>query len=153
MWTPACGENGYGRLYKVRAVLNAILENSQRCYSPNKHIAIDEGMIAFNGRLSFWQYMPAKPTKYGIKVWMAVDWKNGCVINYDVYLGSEEGVWRIHGLGHDVVMKMIQPYMNKNHVYFDNFFSSLVLLEHLELQQTYACSTVQCNRKGLPASA
>ena len=36
--------------------------------------------------------MLAKPTKYGIKVWMAVDWKNGCVINYDVYLGSEEGV-------------------------------------------------------------
>ena len=154
MWTPACGENGYGRLYKVRAVLNAVLENSQRCYAPNKHIAIDEGMIAFNGRLSFWQYMPAKPTKYGIKVWMAVDWKNGCVIYYDVYLGSEEGVWRIHGLGYDVVMKMIQPYMNKNHhVYFDNFFSSPVLLEHLELQQTYACSTVRCNRKGLPASA
>ena len=50
-------------------------------------------------------------------------------------------------------MKMIQPYMNKNHVYFDNFFSSPVLLEHLELQQTYACSTVRCNRKGLPACA
>ena len=44
--------------------------------------------------------------------------------------------------------------MNKNHhVYFDNFFSSLVLLEHLELQQTYACSTVRCNHKGLPACA
>ena len=49
---------------------------------------------------------------------------------------------------------MIQPYMNKNHhVYFDNFFSSPVLLEHLELQQTYACSTVRCNHKGLPACA
>ena len=98
--------------------------------------------------------MPAKPTKYGIKVWMAADSKNGYVINHDVYLGSEEGVRRIHGLGYDVVMKMIQPYMNKNHhVYFDNFFSSPVLLEHLELQQTYACSTVRCNRKGLPACA
>ena len=51
--TPAHGKNGYDQLYKVRLVLNAILENSQRCYSPNKHIAIDEGMIAFNGRLSF----------------------------------------------------------------------------------------------------
>ena len=57
-------------------------------------------------------------------------------------------------LGYDVVMKMIQPYMNKNHhVYFDNFFSSPVPLEHLELQQTYACSTVWYNRKGLPACA
>ena len=49
---------------------------------------------------------------------------------------------------------MIQPHMNKNHhVYFDNFLLSLVLLIHLELQQTYACSTFRCNRKGLPACA
>ena len=67
--TPARSENGYDRLYKVRAVLNAVLENSQRCYSPNKHIAIDQGMIAFKGRLLFQQYMPVKPTKYGLKVW------------------------------------------------------------------------------------
>ena len=51
-------------------------------------------------------------------------------------------------------MKMIQPHVNKNHhVYFDNFLLSLVLLIHLELQQTYACSTFRCNRKGLPACA
>ena len=82
--------------------------------------------------------------RIGIKVWMAADSKNGYVINYNVYLGSEEGIQRIHGLGYDVVMKMIQPSMNKNrHVYFDNFFSSPVLLEHLELQQTYAFSTVR----------
>ena len=111
--TPARGEKGYDRLYKVRPVLNAVLENSQRCYSPNKHIAIDEGMIAYKGRLSFQQYMPAKPTKYGIKLWMAADSRNGYVINYDVYLGSEEGVQRIQGLGYNVVLKMIQPYMNK----------------------------------------
>ena len=148
------GEEGYDRLFKVRRVLNATSENSQRCYSPNKHIAVDEGMIAFKGRLSFRQYMPAKPMKYGKKVWMAADSKNGYVVNFDVYFGSKEGAQRIHGLGYDVVIKMIKPYMNKNHhVYFDNFFSSTVLLEHLELQQTYACSTVRCNRKGLPTCA
>ena len=42
--------------------------------------------------------MPAEPTKYGIKVWMAADSKNGYMINYNVYLGSEEGVRRIHHL-------------------------------------------------------
>ena len=151
MKNPAPGEEGYDRLFKVRPVLNATLENSQRCYSPNKHIAVDEGMIAFKGRLSFRQYMPAKPTNYGIKVWTAADSKNGYVVNFDVYLGSEEGAPRIHGFCYDVVMKMIEPYINKNHhVYFDNFFSSTVLLKHLELQQTYACSTVRCNRKDLP---
>ena len=43
-------------------------------------------MIGFRGRLSFRQYMPAKPTKYGIKVWMVADSGNGYVLNFDVYL-------------------------------------------------------------------
>ena len=44
--------------------------------------------------------------------------------------------------------------MNKNHpVYFDNFFSSVTLLEHLEANGSYACPTVRCNRKDLPQYA
>ena len=45
----------------------------------------EEGMISFKGRLSFRQYMPAKPTKYGIKVWMCADSATGYVLNHDVY--------------------------------------------------------------------
>ncbi|KAK3735138.1 hypothetical protein QZH41_000008 [Actinostola sp. cb2023] len=151
---PARGHANHDRLYKVRPILSAVLQNIQQCYSPTKNIAIDEGMIAFKGRLAFRQYMPAKPTKYGIKVWMAADSNNGYVLNYDVYLGSEQGNQRIHGLGYDVVMKMARPYLNTNrHLYFDNFFSSPKLVQHLEEQNTYACSTVRCNRKEMPPCA
>ena len=67
--------------------------------------------------------MPAKPTKYGIKVWMAADSSNGYVVNFEVYLGSEEGHHRMQGLGYDVVMNMVLLYLNSNrHVFFDNFF-------------------------------
>lgn len=38
-------------------------------------------------------------------------------------------------------------------ILFDNFFPSPMLQEHLEHQQTYACSTVQYNHKGLPNCA
>jgi len=55
----------YERLYKVRPIFD--------------HISVDESMIAFQGRLSFRQYMPAKPTKYGIKVWTAADSSNACL--------------------------------------------------------------------------
>ena len=55
-------------------------------------------MIAFKGTLSFRQYMPVELTKYGIKVCMAADLKNRYIINYNVYLGSEESVPRIHDL-------------------------------------------------------
>ena len=58
----------WGRINKIRQV-----------YHPRKNISVDEGMIAFKGRLAFGQYMPAKPVKYGIKVWMAADASNGFV--------------------------------------------------------------------------
>ena len=51
-------------------------------------------------------------------------------------------------------MHIVRPFFNRNHhVFFDNFFSSPVLLGHLLAQQTYACSTVRCTRKELPRCA
>ena len=150
---PARGDANYDRLYKVRPIFDYILNKCKTNFKPTKNISVDEGMIAFQGRLSFRQYMPAKPTKYGIKVWMAADSSNGYVLNFDVYLGKEGTHRRIYGLGYDVT-KLIRPFMNKNHhVYFDNFFSSTTLLEHLEANKTYACATVRCNRKDLPRCA
>ena len=67
----------YDRLFKVRPILDNISEKIQNVFEPSKNLSIDEGMIAFKGRLSFRQYMPAKPTKYGIKVSMAADSSNG----------------------------------------------------------------------------
>ena len=50
--------------------------------------------------------MPAKPTKYGIKVWVAADSENGYVANMSIYQGSENGRTYVHGQGYDVVMGM-----------------------------------------------
>ena len=150
----AHGNPGHDKLFKVRPVLTYVRSNFETNFSPTKNIAVDEGMVAFRARLSFRQYMPAKPAKYGIKVWMAADSSNGYVLNFDVYLGKEVRNRQIHGLGYDVVTKLVTPVMNKNHhVYFDNFFSSVRLLEHLRVQKTYACATVRINRKDLPPCA
>ena len=66
-------------------MLNHCKKSLKESYNPSKNISVDEGMIAFKGRLSFRQYMPAKPTKYGIKVWMCADSATGYVLNHDVY--------------------------------------------------------------------
>ena len=85
---------------------------------------------------------------------MAADSSIWYVMNFDVYLGKELGQRQIYGLAYDVVTKMITPFMNKNHhVYFDIFFSSVRLLEHLRVQKTYTCVTVRINRKDLPPCA
>ena len=86
-----------------------ILNKCKTNFTPTKNISVDERMITFRRRLSFRQYMPAKLTKYGIKVWMAADSSNGYVLNFDVYLGKEGTQSRMYGLGYDVVMKVIKP--------------------------------------------
>ena len=50
-------------------------------YVPGKDMSVDEGMVKFKGRLFFKQYMPKKPVKYGIKVWMAAHSKTGYTSN------------------------------------------------------------------------
>ena len=57
------GEPAYDPLFKVRPLLNTVLENSRAHYYPGKDISIDEAMIKFNGRLSFKQYIKGK-TKF-----------------------------------------------------------------------------------------
>ena len=71
------------------------------------------GIIGFKGKLSFRQYLPAKPTKYGIKVWMAADSSNGYVVNFSAYLSREREIQRRHGLGYDGIMDISRPFVIK----------------------------------------
>ena len=64
---PARGEPGYDKLYKVRPLLNLVVENFKSMYTPTQSLSIDESMVGFKGRLAFLQYMPKKPHKWGMK--------------------------------------------------------------------------------------
>ena len=63
-------------------------------------------MIKFKGRLAFRQYMPAKPIKWGIKVWAMCESKTGYFQCFQVYTGREGGQEK--GLTHRVVMDLTQ---------------------------------------------
>ena len=143
------------KLYLVRRVLDIIQNQIQNNYIPYQNVSVDEAMIAFRGRLSFRQYLPAKPTKYGIKVWEVCDSRNGYCFDFDVYLGRPTGPGgnetREVELGKKTVLKLTEKLRNKNyHVYFDNYFTGVPLLEELLQRGTYGCGTMRINRKGLP---
>ena len=57
-------------------------------YKPSRDQAIDEGMIAFTGHLSYVQYKPAKLIKHGIKLWLRCDSNSAYLHQFDVYLGK-----------------------------------------------------------------
>ena len=54
-------------LCKVRPLINRLEEKFSVAYVPGKNITVDEGLVRFNGRLSFKKYMPLKPDKFGKK--------------------------------------------------------------------------------------
>ncbi|CAB3981214.1 Hypothetical predicted protein [Paramuricea clavata] len=96
--------------------------------------------------------MPKNPNKFGIKIWMLADCEAYFVPRFQVYLGkqqnAENDAEEAQGLSFKVVDFLGQPYYNTyRHFYFDNYFSSVPLLEHLLENKTYTCSTLQDYRK------
>jgi hypothetical protein len=106
-------------------------------------------MIGFKGHLGFRQYMPAKPTKWGVKLWAIADPNSGYTFDFNVYTGK--GQVGPNGLGYQVVMDLSKPYLHKKHeIVFDNFFSSVRLLLDLLQKDTYSTATTRTNRKNFP---
>ena len=64
------GTPRYDRLGKVRPLLEHLQERFKVVYNPGEHLAVDKAMIKFLGRSTLKQYMPKKPIKRGIKVWV-----------------------------------------------------------------------------------
>ena len=80
---------GYDRLGKVRPLIQHIQERCKLVYNPGRELAVDEAMIKFQGRSSLKQYMPKKPTRRGIKVWVLADSSNGYFSRFEVYTGKK----------------------------------------------------------------
>ena len=111
-------------------------------------------MIGTRCRISFLQYMPRKPTKFGIKVWINVEARTGYVLSFQVYTGAmtkEADSPTTKALGHRVVMDLLQPFLGKGHKLFvDNFYTSVPLFLELLNNGTYAAGTIVANRKCFP---
>lgn len=78
----------YDKLYKIRPLLDMVISAFKSVYLPQQDISIDESIIGFKGRLSFIQYIPKKPTKWGIKAWVLAESATGYVWNLRLYTGK-----------------------------------------------------------------
>ena len=141
------------RLSKIRDILDMVSDLYKEIYITNKEVSVDEAMLRFKGRLFWKQYMPKKPTKWGIKVWALCDSNTGYLLKFDVYTGKIVDLGNNMGTGEYVVQKLLSGFENKGVIVFmDNFFSGVPLYQKLLSQNTGACGTVHPNRKGLPSN-
>lgn len=150
---PARGEQGHDKLHKLRPVIDKLNRNCSYVYKPSGTVSVDESMIPFKGRSSLKQYMPMKPIKRRYKVWCLGDSVTGYILAFDIYTGKSNAMSSDgYGLGEKVVLNLCNQVVLDSWtvVAFDNFFTTIRLMEDLYKKQLFSVGTVRVHRKGLP---
>lgn len=60
-------------------------------FNPGQDVCVDEKLVPFKGRCRFRQYMPSKPAKYGIKIWVTCDVTTSYAWKLQIYTGKSPG--------------------------------------------------------------
>ena len=145
------GQPGYDKLAKVRPILDHISTTFPKYFHPGHKMSIDEGLVKFKGRLSYVQFMPMKPVKRGIKLFMRCDSDSGYLYQMEVYLGKlSDGSVHKNAYFY-VVDRLTSSLRGKNYqIFFDNLYTSVPLLLHLMNHKIYSCGTLRANRVQIP---
>ena len=110
------GELGYDAVYKLRPFLDPLLRHFEKMYQPARELSIDESMIGFKGRLSFIQYLPKKPTKWGMKAFVLAESKSGYTLKWRLYTGEKM-----------ILYIMVHTCMQKEHAhYYTKFLENTI---------------------------
>lgn len=92
-----CSDDGRIRAFRqqtnkaapIRDIWN-LNESLAKLYHLHKKFTVDEQLFPYRGRPKFKQYIPSKPSKYGIKIWWACDAKTKHPLERIVYTGRQE---------------------------------------------------------------
>jgi hypothetical protein len=105
-------------------------------------------MCPFRGKVSFRVYMPQKPNKYGMKLFILAESRTGYIWNFEVYHGKYP---EVDNSAAGVVKRLLDKLTNKGHtVYVDRFYTIVPLAEELAKANTGLVGTIMTSRKGLP---
>ena len=92
---------------------------------PLKFVTCDEQLLTFRGRCPFKQYIPSKPGKYGIKLWMLSDSQTSYVCRLQVYIGRQGDTRETNQSKHVVTDLCRSLKGTGKYVTCDNFFTSM----------------------------
>lgn len=141
----------YDTLFRLKPLMTEIKAACQSAYHPKKQLSIDERMVATKARTGMTQYMKAKPTKWGIKLFVLADSSNGYTCDFNIYTGKSRLASGL-GLSFDSVVALMRPSFlgSGYHLYCDNFYTSPKLFRHLLSLNFGACGTIREGRKEAP---
>ncbi|KAL8582146.1 hypothetical protein ACOMHN_004065 [Nucella lapillus] len=140
---------GY-KLFKIQPLLSKLQDRFAAVYHPRQNLSIDESMMPWRGRVGFRQFIPSKPVRYGIKMYLYCESDSPYVCRMEIYCGRRWGQ-REKDHGPNVVKWFSENFHGKGHtIFIDSFFSSVGLFRELGMMGTTATGTIRKDRRGLP---
>ena len=131
------GQPGYDPLFKVAYPLKIMMAGIGSAWQAGQAIAIDESMIKYAGKaVSFVQYMPAKPIKHGLKMFVCACAYSAVILSYELYVGSDkdapgEGDWSAKSICLRLIEKAGLTGVKGRVLYTDNWYTSIELVKDL----------------------
>lgn len=140
--------DGAHKLYYIEEVVSCLKHTFSRTRTDSTFQSIDEAMAKFKGRSCLKQYLPLKPIKRGIKLWVRSDSKTGYTYDFNIYSGRDENKDPSSTLGEQVVTKLASTIKDPNvSLCFDRFFTSSHMMNTIPFA---AVGTSISNRKNMP---
>lgn len=141
------GGNNEDRLWKMRDIFTSI-RNMCRELPLEKNLCVDEQIVPFKGQINIKQYLPNKPKKWGIKLWILAG-QSGQIYDLVIYQGASTEVrdeYVQFGQEAGTVMQLVDRIDGRNHgLYFDNYFISFHLFQCLTQKSILAVGTITVN--------
>ena len=128
-----------------------IRTNFSKFYSLSKHLAVDEVIVKFKGRVLFKQYIPKKLKRFSIKMFKLC-YPTGYTYDMNGCLDKDRQRAAQHLTAtHTTMTNLTRGVEGFGHkLYMDNYFSSPDLFDALAQKNISCCGTVRPHRKGMP---
>lgn len=138
---------------KIRPLFKLLNENFLKFAPEKEHHSVDEAMVPYFGRHGCKQFIKGKPIRWGYKLWVGCT-RVGYINWFEPYQGASTHVspqYKDMGVGAGVVLTYVDRLRSrwpesKFHIFFDNFFSSMTLLDLLSANHIRGTGTIRSNR-------
>ena len=159
-FTDPLSENVKNPLRKLSSFLDNLQRSFTSNYIPKQHVAVDEYLSPWKGRLGFRQYIPSKRECYGVKIYMLCESDTAYLWKFIVYTGAET-IYHVPSISllkpfteykipSKIVLSLMDGLYNKGYnVTLDNLYTSPELLRVLMFNETDSYGTLR-KKTGLP---
>ena len=135
---------------KIRPLASLLNEKWLAYFPKENFLSVYESMVPYYGRNGLKQHIYGKPIRFGYKVWCLCT-RTGYLAQAIPYQDRSTGYSNPRfGMGGFFVLDLISelPSHVEYRLFFDNLFTSMLLINHLKQANIGATGTIRVNRTG-----